>query len=152
MQTLGFNYRMTDIQAALGRSQLKKIGSFVERRRSIAGRYSRTIAQLGKFRYQREPDGYQSSYHLYTILMNDAARMTRDEVMAELKRMGVGTQVHYLTVYRQPFYRRLGFGCDRWRNAEHFFRHCLSIPMFPGMSAEDIEHVSNASKKVGAKL
>lgn len=152
MQNLGYNYRITDIQCALGISQLKKIKSFVERRRSIAGQYSRIVGELPKFRHQTEPDGCQSSYHLYAILIHDEARISRDEVMAELKRMGVGAQVHYIPVYRHPFYRRLGFGCDGWPNAENFFRHCLSIPMFPGMSAEDVEHVSRALQKVGRRL
>ncbi|MDD5153982.1 MAG: UDP-4-amino-4,6-dideoxy-N-acetyl-beta-L-altrosamine transaminase [Desulfovibrionales bacterium] len=152
MQNLGYNYRITDIQCALGRSQLNKIGSFVERRRSIAGQYSRIIGELPKLRHQTEPDGCQSSYHLYAIRTDDKASMSRDEVMAELKRMGVGTQVHYIPVYRHPFYQKLGFKADSWPNAEHFFQHCLSIPMFPGMSAEDIEQVSNALEEVGSRL
>ncbi len=152
MQAIGYNYRITDIQCALGRSQLKKIESFVERRRSIAGQYSRIVGELPKFRHQTEPDGYQSSYHLYAVRTDDEASMSRDEVMAELKRMGVGTQVHYIPVYRHPFYQKSGFEPDSWPNAENFFRHCLSIPMFPGMSAEDVEHVSRTLQKVGRRL
>ncbi|MEW5947893.1 MAG: aminotransferase class I/II-fold pyridoxal phosphate-dependent enzyme [Thermodesulfobacteriota bacterium] len=152
MQDLGYNYRITDIQCALGRSQLNKIGSFVERRRSIAGQYSRIIEGLPKLRHQTEPDGYQSSYHLYAVRTDDEARMSRDEVMAELKRMGVGTQVHYIPVYRHPFYQKLGFKADSWPNAEHFFRHCLSIPMFPGMSEKDVGRVLHALEKTGNKL
>ncbi|MDD5451000.1 MAG: UDP-4-amino-4,6-dideoxy-N-acetyl-beta-L-altrosamine transaminase [Desulfovibrionales bacterium] len=152
MQNLGYNYRITDIQCALGRSQLNKIGSFVERRRSIAGQYSRIIGGLPKLRHQTEPDGCQSSYHLYAILIHDEARMSRDEVMAELKRMGVGAQVHYIPVYRHPFYQKLGFKANSWPNAEHFFRHCLSIPMFPGMSEKEIEQVSNVLEEVGSRL
>ncbi|MFZ5994606.1 MAG: aminotransferase class I/II-fold pyridoxal phosphate-dependent enzyme [Thermodesulfobacteriota bacterium] len=152
MQDLGYNYRITDIQCALGRSQLNKIGSFVERRRSIAGQYSRIIEGLPKLRHQTEPDGCQSSYHLYAVRTDDEARMSRDEVMAELKRMGVGTQVHYIPVYRHPFYQKLGFKADSWPNAERFFRHCLSIPMFPGMSEKDVGRVLHALEKTGNKL
>jgi len=152
MRNLGYNYRITDIQCALGRSQLNKIGSFVERRRSIAGQYSRIIGGLPKLRHQTEPDGRQSSYHLYAILMHDEARISRDEVMAELKRMGVGAQVHYIPVYRHPFYRKLGFKADSWPNAEHFFQHCLSIPMFPGMSEKDVGRVLHALEEIGNKL
>ncbi|MFH1083849.1 MAG: UDP-4-amino-4,6-dideoxy-N-acetyl-beta-L-altrosamine transaminase [Pseudomonadota bacterium] len=152
MQTLGYNYRISDIQCALGRSQLKKIESFVERRRSIAGQYSRIVGELPKFRRQTEPDGYQSSYHLYAVRTDDEASISRDEVMAELKRMGVGTQVHYTPVYRHPFYQKLGFEPDSWPNAENFFRHCLSIPMFPGMSAEDVGRVLRALEEIGNDL
>jgi UDP-4-amino-4,6-dideoxy-N-acetyl-beta-L-altrosamine transaminase len=152
MQAIGYNYRITDIQCALGRSQLKKIESFVERRRSIAGQYSRIVGELPNFRHQTEPDGYQSSYHLYAVRTDDEASMSRDEVMADLKRMGVGTQVHYIPVYRHPFYQKSGFEPDSWPNAENFFRHCLSIPMFPGMSEKEIEQVSNALEEVGSRL
>jgi dTDP-4-amino-4,6-dideoxygalactose transaminase len=152
MQALGWNYRITDIQSALGLSQLTKMETFVQRRRFIAEQYSDSLGKLSGFRPQVEAEGYKSSYHLYVICLDTRTTLERNEVINELKRMGVGTQVHYIPVYRHPFYKRLEFTDFRCQNAEIYFRHCLSIPMYPAMSDEDISRVVNALEVVQRML
>lgn len=150
MEDLGFNYRITDIQCALGRSQLRKLETFVARRRSIACRYAELLERLPKLHGQFQPKGYYSSYHLFTLFLDTSAKISRDDLMLELKEKGIGSQVHYIPVYRHPFYRRLGY--QALPKAERFFGNCLSIPIFPAMSDEDVERVLTALEEVGRKL
>jgi len=152
MQALGYNYRVTDIQCALGLSQLQKIGFFVQRRRFIAKRYLDSLHRYPKLVSQKEGEGYKSSYHLYVMCVDAHARIGRNEVMEELKCMGIGTQVHYIPVYQHPFYKKLGFAGGSCRNAEKYFSQCLSMPIYPGMSDVDISRVLNALEVVGRML
>ena len=152
MQGLGFNYRINDIQSALGISQLKKIDYFIWQRRFIAEQYLKFLDNIPCFSMQIEPEGYKSSYHLYVLCLDAQTKIKRDQVMNILNQMGIGTQVHYIPVYQHPFYRRLGYEEHKGSNAENYFKNCLSIPMFPSMSNEDINRVMNALEKVGGML
>jgi perosamine synthetase len=148
-QLLGFNYRMTDISAALGLSQLKKLDRFVERRRAIARRYDDAFGKLGPIRLpQSAPEQRsRSGHHLYVAWFDFVAmRTSRTAFMAKLAKRGIGTQVHYAPVYHHPFHRREGTPVDSsaFPNAEDYYRGCLSLPLHPGLTDAEVERVVTA--------
>lgn len=144
-QTLGFNYRMTDIQAALGLSQLGKLERFLERRRVIARRYDEAFGKLPHMRLpQSAPqDRARSGHHLYIALFDFAAmRTTRATFMTTLREQGIGSQVHYIPVYRHPYYaKRYGLSPAAFPEAESYYSGCLSLPFYPALTDEDVERV-----------
>jgi UDP-4-amino-4,6-dideoxy-N-acetyl-beta-L-altrosamine transaminase len=144
-QMLGFNYRMSDIQAALGLSQLRKLDRFLERRRAVARRYDDAFAKLPHVCLpQSAPaDRARSGHHLYIALFDFAAmRTTRTSFMAKLREQGIGSQVHYIPVYRQPYYaKRYGIDPAAFPQAESYYGGCLSLPFYPGLTDENVEHV-----------
>jgi dTDP-4-amino-4,6-dideoxygalactose transaminase len=180
MQELGYNYRITDLQCALGRSQLKRLPEFIARRQQIASCYNQAFSNLdwlktptfdrafspttryplpvasaasntldprlstldSSFSYQLS----DLSLHLYTVQI-DFPRLvkTRTEVMQELRDKGVGTQVLYIPVYLQPWYRRTyGYAPGKCPNAEEFYARALSLPLFPAMNDADVQKVIHA--------
>lgn len=141
MQELGFNYRITDIQCALGLSQLKKLDSFVKARRRIASIYNEIFEDNPYFDVTIEKEGRRSAYHLYPILLKDKFIKSKKEIFAKLRANGLGVQVHYIPVYKQPYYQKLGFKMDSCPVCEEFYNRELSIPMYPTLSDEDIEFV-----------
>lgn len=151
-QDIGFNYRLTEIQAALGLSQLGKLGSFIERRRAIAHRYDLTlkgrpgIRPLQASAAQRE----RSGHHLYVVDVDFAASgTTRSAVMAALSERGIGTQVHYIPIHRQPYHAaRLTQKPSDLPNAEAYYAGCLSLPIFPAMVDSDVDRVVEALQTV----
>jgi UDP-4-amino-4,6-dideoxy-N-acetyl-beta-L-altrosamine transaminase len=146
MQDLGFNYRMTDIQAALGTSQLKKIEGFVKRRREIVKTYNEAFKDVSWLTTPYEWEGASSAFHLYVIKIDfQQIGKTRSQVMMELKEKGIGTQVHYIPVHLQPYYREhFGFKEGDFPKAEHYYQQCLSIPLFPKMTDKDVQRVIDA--------
>jgi UDP-4-amino-4,6-dideoxy-N-acetyl-beta-L-altrosamine transaminase len=135
---LGWNYRLPDVNCALGISQLKKLKRFVARRRTLASRYDALLAPLAPLvRPVEGPAGSEAGLHLYVVRIDFAAlRKSRREVMEALRAKGVGTQVHYIPVHRQPYYRALSPelelpGADGW------YAQCLSLPLFPAMADGD---------------
>ena len=145
MQSLGFNYRASDIHCALGLSQLNKLDSFVERRRLLASRYDALLTQLSPLvRPLRRVPGCLPAWHLYVALIDfDAAGVTRGELMERLKEKGVGTQVHYIPVHTQPYYQGL-YGAKELPGATAYYARCLSLPLFAAMDEEDVERVVKA--------
>jgi UDP-4-amino-4,6-dideoxy-L-N-acetyl-beta-L-altrosamine transaminase len=145
MHELGYNYRITDIQAALGLSQFRKLDSFVARRREIARIYDQAFAGSDIIRpLYSSPD---SSYHLYVLLIDyEALGTSRGEFMKKLFAKGIGTQVHYIPVNQQPYYKILGYGTEKMPVMADYYRKCLSIPMFPGLTDEEIYYVINEIK------
>ncbi len=141
MKDLGFNYRLTDLQAALGISQLRKLDFFVKRRREIAARYSDAFKRLPHIKTPFEPSGYTSSYHLYPIRIDFAKlKITRASLMKALLEGGIGTQVHYIPIYTQPYYRKhvVAKPC---LEAEGYYASALSLPLYPKMTDFDVKKV-----------
>ena len=146
---LGFNYRMNEMEAALGLSQLGKLERFVARRAALAARYDRLLAPLAPLvRSVPTPEGQAPSLHLYTVLIDfEAAGMDRAEVMNALVARGVGVQVHYIPLYRQPFFRAR-YGEMRMPGTERYYRHVLALPLFPAMSDSHVDQVVLALAEV----
>ncbi len=131
---LGFNYRMNDIQAALGNSQMKRLDDFVSMRQTIARRYDRNFAELNVKHPFQHANSF-SSYHLYVIRLNlTKTNRTQKEIYQAFHSSGVLVNLHYIPVYRQPYYEKLGFRKDDCLAAEEFYLEALSLPMFPTLS------------------
>lgn len=128
---LGYNYRMTDIQAALGLSQMRRLESFVARRQALAARYDERLASLPLRRPYRSHESY-SAFHLYVVALDDASR--RRVVFDGLRAAGIGVNVHYIPVHTQPYYRRLGFAPGDFPEAEAYYAAAISLPIFPALS------------------
>ena len=148
MQHLGFNYRITDIQCALGLSQLKKLDSFVKSRRQIAKKYNEMFEDNPYFDVISENPNGESAYHLYPILLKDKYLNYKKEIFSKLRSEGLGVQVHYIPVYLQPYYQNLGFNRGLCPVDEEFYKRELSIPMYPTLSDEDLEFVREKLYKV----
>ncbi len=146
VQLLGHNYRMTDIQAALGISQLRKLSRFVERRREIADTYRSAFEGNPHFEIPVEKAYAYHSYHLYPVRLRDASQ--RAEVFRRLREKGLGVQVHYIPVYRHPLYRELGYREGLCPRAEEFYSRVISLPVFPAMKDEEVERVIEVVKEV----
>lgn len=155
VQDLGYNYRLTDIQAALGLSQLKKLERFLARRRQIAARYNEAFAALPEVDIPYQAPYTGSAWHLYVLALRpDRLRKSRREIFEALHAENIGVNVHYLPVYRHPLYRWLGdpdscslqgFYCP---NAEELYERMITLPLFPAMNDQDITDVINAVYKV----
>jgi UDP-4-amino-4,6-dideoxy-N-acetyl-beta-L-altrosamine transaminase len=140
-QRLGFNYRMTDISAALGLSQMARIDDFLARRRELAARYDEAFAELPVITPWQHPDTL-SAWHLYVIRI-DRRRIRRShrEVFDALREGGIGVNLHYIPVYRQPYYRALGFGQGHCPNAESYYAEAISLPMYADLAEEEQKQV-----------
>ena len=153
MQDLGYNYRLTDIQAALGLSQLDRLTAFIDRRREIVAAYNAGLTDV-KFLVppglRDSRDAATTSWHLYTVQIDfESLGRSRTDVMAELRRRGVGTQVLYIPVYLQPWYRtRYAYAPGKCPHADAFYRRALSLPLYPAMSDSDVEQVIAAVREV----
>jgi len=147
MTDLGWNYRITDFQCALGLSQLRRLDDFIRRRRQIVARYNEAFAKLEWLTIPalRNPlDQDHTSWHLYTIKVDfDRLGKTRTQVMNELRTAGVGTQVLYIPVHLQPWYRRsYGYRPGKCPVSEGYYSHALSLPLYPTMADRDVQHAS----------
>jgi UDP-4-amino-4,6-dideoxy-N-acetyl-beta-L-altrosamine transaminase len=150
MIDLGFNYRITDFQSALGLSQLKKIDRFLIKRRSIAGKYIHSFADIKAIETQKTDKNKIHAYHLFIIKLNlKNAKTAREEFYNQLHRMNIGTQIHYIPVHLQPYYRRLfGYRSGDFPKAEDYYNRCISIPLFPDMKDEEIHFVIDSIKTI----
>jgi UDP-4-amino-4,6-dideoxy-N-acetyl-beta-L-altrosamine transaminase len=142
---IGFNYRASDIQCALGLSQLGKLDAFVAERARLARCYDAALAPLSPvvaplYRHRGRPH----AWHLYVALVDfAAARLERSELMRSLQRQGIGSQVHYIPLHRQPYYRRR-YGALALHGADEFYRRCLSLPLFVGLREADVDRIAGA--------
>lgn len=141
---LGYNYRMTDIQAALGSSQLKKLDRFIAKRREIADTYSRAFAAEPDMILPSVIPEAESGWHLYVI---QAAKRDRKEVYDALRKAGLNINVHYIPVYHHPYYRNHGYADVFCSNAEQLYQRMVSLPIFPALKEEEQEYVIDVVKK-----
>jgi UDP-4-amino-4,6-dideoxy-N-acetyl-beta-L-altrosamine transaminase len=149
MPEFGFNYRLPDVLCALGLSQLAKLPRFLERRRTLARRYQTALAPLDPMvRLAQRPAWSDPVLHLMTVLIDfDAAGRSRAEVMAGLKARGVGSQVHYIPVHRQPYYAAR-YGVADLPGADAWYARCLSLPLYPTLEDADVGRVAEALAEV----
>lgn len=150
MQALGLNYRLTELQAALGRSQLGRLGSNIERRRQLADRYRRALGDLPGVGLPREAPWARHAYHLF-ILEVDFVRLgrSRAEVMRALREDGLETAVHYIPLYRHPYYRRrYGVEPAAFPACEAYYRSALTIPLYPALDEPRVARVVAALRRV----
>ncbi len=140
---LGYNYRMTDIQAALGCSQMLRLDKQVAARHRIADRYDAELAALPLVLPRREHFGY-SAFHLYIVLLDGAAAAERTAVFESLRKRGIGVNVHYIPVHTQPYYRQLGFKFGDFPRAEDYYARALSIPLYPTLTQAQQDEVITA--------
>jgi UDP-4-amino-4,6-dideoxy-N-acetyl-beta-L-altrosamine transaminase len=141
---LGFNYRMTDMQAALGASQMHRLGEFVASRHAIASRYEQLLSALPVTRPWQHPDGY-SGLHLYVIrLQTEKITQTHLEVFESLRKQGVGVNLHYTPVHTQPYYASMGFEPEDFPQAMRYYAQAISLPMYPGLTQVMQEQVVGA--------
>lgn len=142
MQTLGFNYRITDFQAALGIQQLSKLDMFVEKRRAIAKKYNNSFKQLDQIILPSESQDAFHSYHLYVVQLKlEQLKKSRKEIFEALRSAGIGVQVHYIPIPRQPFYKNLGFKTEDYPKSEKYYQSAISLPVFPKMTDDQIDYV-----------
>jgi len=149
---LGFNFRLTDFQSALGLSQLKKLDFFVKRRREIASAYNELFKDNPYFDLPPERNYAFHSYHLYPIRLKDPYKHLKREIFSKLREAGLGVQVHYIPVYRQPYYRNLGYRNFTLPNAEDFYRREISLPIFPAMDDRTVREVAERVFRVFESL
>jgi UDP-4-amino-4,6-dideoxy-N-acetyl-beta-L-altrosamine transaminase len=143
MQTLGFNYRMCDMQAALGVSQMKKLDDFKRRRREIVAKYNDAFKNIKNVTIPFEQDGLNSAFHLYILKIDfEKIGKSRTEVMEKLKDQNIGTQVHYIPVHLQPYYKKeFGYNIGNYPFSETYYEQALSIPLYPKMTDNEVEYV-----------
>jgi perosamine synthetase len=149
MVALGYNYRLPDINCALGLSQLRKLDAWLERRRAIAAQYRRALADVGTVRPLAERPDREPAWHIYPVLLDlDALRVDRAQVFAALRAEGIGVNVHYIPVYWHPYYAGLGYRHGLCPVAEQAYAQLVTLPCFPAMTDRDVADVIEAVYKV----
>jgi len=147
-QSLGFNYRMTDLQAALGLGQLRRLGDFVERRNALAQRYDRLLEDL-PLQLPTVHAQNRSAFHLYVVRLDSSATAkTHGYVFNELRRRGFIVQLHYMPVHLQPYYRDLGFGPGQFPEAEAHGESAISLPLYPALTEPEQDEVVSALRAI----
>ena len=138
---LGYNYRMSDLQAAIGIEQLKKVNGFVRKRKEIAEIYDKSFSNIN-LKFTNPEKEFKSSYHLYPILLDkDVEYEKKKDIFSVLRNHGIGVNVHYKPVYLNSYYKKLGFKSGICPKAESFYKRELSLPIYPDLSARDQQKV-----------
>ena len=146
----GYNFRLTDLQCALGISQLKKLDSFIQRRREIAAKYNEAFSNMDEVITPIADKGIKPVYHIYIIqLRTELLKVGREKIYEALRAENIGVNVHYIPLHLQPFYqKRFGYKDGDYPKAERYYNRAITIPIFPKMSNEDIRDVIKAVEKV----
>lgn len=145
---LGFNYRMTDIQAALGASQMDRLDAFVARRRALAARYDELLRDL-PLKTPFVMDGAQPSWHLYIVRIDfDRVHKTKQQIFAKMREKGIALNLHYIPVHTQPYYEALGFHAEDCPAAVEYYREALTLPLYPSMTDAEQEMAARALREV----
>jgi UDP-4-amino-4,6-dideoxy-N-acetyl-beta-L-altrosamine transaminase len=138
---LGVNYRMTDIQAALGISQLQRLDEFVTRRRELVANYNNALSNL-PVQLPIQNKDCRSAWHLYVICLRlEKLNQNRKQIFEKLRKANIGVNVHYIPLYQQPYYQKMGFGKDYCSNAEKYYASAISLPLYAGLTHEEQEYV-----------
>ncbi len=149
MVELGFNYRITDIQATLGLSQLKKLPKFIQKRENLARNYDKLFENLELIKPAQTSYTCKSSNHIYPVRIDySKLGISRAELMMKLLENGIGSQVHYIPIPMQPFYQKLGYKLENIPESMAFFNEALSIPLFPNLSSSSQRFVALTIKKI----
>jgi UDP-4-amino-4,6-dideoxy-N-acetyl-beta-L-altrosamine transaminase len=143
LQALGFNYRMTDIQAALGLSQMARLDAYVNTRNQIAARYTDSLAGLA-LQLPSIHSENRSAFHLYVVRLSGPAESKRGEIFAAMRQSGVGVNVHYMPVHLQPYYRKLGFKSGDFPVAERYATQAITLPLYPQLTSAAQKQVVEA--------
>lgn len=146
----GYNYRLTDIQCALGLSQLKKIRKFIKERRKIVAKYNKKFNGIKEIMLPRERSYVKSAWHIYPIQLNlEKLRVSRKKIFEEMRKEGLGVQVHYIPLHLQPFYKKnFGYKKGDFPIAERYYERAITLPLFPRMTSEEVNRVIQVVKKV----
>jgi UDP-4-amino-4,6-dideoxy-N-acetyl-beta-L-altrosamine transaminase len=145
---LGYNYRMTELQAALGVSQMQRLDVYVTRRHQLARRYDELLAALPVTAPWQHPDSY-SGLHLYPIrLQLDKIQKSHLQIFDSQRTQGIGVNLHYIPVHTQPYYRRLGFKAGDFPESESYYADAISLPMYPGLTEAQQDHVITSLKLI----
>lgn len=142
---LGYNYRITDLQCALGLSQMKKLDTFVEKRRELVARYNKAFESIEEIVCPKQVEGCNNSYHLYVIQVPDGRRK---EIFDALREAGIGVNVHYIPVYKHPYYQENGYKDVCCQNAEKVYANFISLPLYYGLSFEEQDYVIEQVKRI----
>jgi dTDP-4-amino-4,6-dideoxygalactose transaminase len=138
---LGYNYRLTDIQAALGLSQMSRLDEFVKKRHEIASLYDELLAELPVTTQQQQQDSY-SGMHLYVIcLATEKLTKSHKQIFTELRQAGIGVNLHYIPVHTQPWFQAMGFKIGDFPRAEEYYSQAISLPMFPELSEDQVNTI-----------
>ncbi len=144
-QIIGFNYRLSEIHAALGLSQLARLESYVQKRNALAKIYNENLSDLELTLPFIESHNY-SAFHLYVIVLNKKSGIKRKDLFEKLINAGIGVQVHYIPIHLQPFYARFGFKKGDFKNAESYYKNTITLPLFPTLSKQEQQKVINLLK------
>lgn len=149
MQTLGYNYRITDFQAALGLSQLQKLDSFISKRKQYVTMYQEELKELPEIIVPKQLNYVNSSWHLYIIRLNlSLLKVGRREIFKALQKENIGVNVHYIPIHLQPYYQKLNYQKGICPEAEKLYEEIITLPLFPSMSKKDVNDVIQAVKKI----
>ncbi|MBD5164609.1 UDP-4-amino-4,6-dideoxy-N-acetyl-beta-L-altrosamine transaminase [Helicobacter sp.] len=139
-QILGFNYRLSELHAALGISQLERLESYVSKRNELVKVYNEALCDL-ELTLPFVASYNYSAFHLYVILLNKKSGIKRKELFAKLQEAGIGAQVHYIPIHLQPFYRQFGFKKGDFKEAESYYKRVISLPLFPTLTPQEQQKV-----------
>jgi UDP-4-amino-4,6-dideoxy-N-acetyl-beta-L-altrosamine transaminase len=134
---LGFNYRMTDLQAALGLSQFTELTRFVESRNALARRYNELCQHIPQLEPLKVQSDCLSSYHLYVVLLQQANRPVQSQLITKLRQLGIMAHLHYIPIHLQPYYQQLGFQAGQFPQAENYYQRAITLPLYPGLTAAE---------------